>query len=597
MALNRRVSVPQIAGERYAAEVPDTLDLAAHARLAINVLTRATSPARYYGAWQTMAFGARPPYLSGAALDIGVKYLESLPMMRVICGSELNLDVERSAMEAMLSLVGEDGLQYAPADDNWAGAYPLMNSRMVLAMSYWHQRDQDAAWLGRIERMVDGLRRIAIRRGNYAYYPSESGYTKEGTWRFTTREGEAYFDYHAPDEPARDQQGIEGGIREGYGNPVRGLVRWYEISGDESALELAGRLVNFMLKPTFWEVGRTIDLVGPEHAEFVGHFHSTMVGLRGALQYAIATKSKRLKQFVCDGYTYARNLGISRLGWFPGSVAPENYGRPRHEALRCEGCGTADMVALAVRLSQAGVGDYWEDVDQYVRNQLIEHQLARLDLLQRASEASPQHTKGPDETEEDALERMVGAFTDWAGVTDAGEGAGCCTANCTQALYYAWDSIVSQRNGGVQVNLLLNRASPWVDVHSYLPYEGKVILRNKTATALYLRIPYWVDKSAVHCDVNGAEVPASWLGNYLLFVGMVAGAAVTVQFPMVEATETYRVRDARYRCHFRGNTLVDISPRSNEPTEYPTYLRDHYKIDRAPMRAVERYVPPSTIHW
>ncbi len=255
MASDKGVSVPQVGGERHTAEVPDTLDLAERARLAVNIQTRATSPARYYGGWQTMTFGARPAYLSGATLDIGVKYLESLPMMRVICGSELNLDVERLAMEAMLSLVGQDGLQYSPADDDWAGAYPLMNSRMVLAMSYWYQRDQDAAWLRRIERMVDGLRRIAIRRSNYAYYPSESGYTSAGTWRFTTREGEAYFDYHTPDEPARDQQGVEGGIREGYGNPARGLVRWYEISGDESALELAGRLVNFMLKPTFWEAG------------------------------------------------------------------------------------------------------------------------------------------------------------------------------------------------------------------------------------------------------------------------------------------------------------------------------------------------------
>ncbi len=322
-----------------------------------------------------------------------------------------------------------------------------------------------------------------------------------------------------------------------------------------------------------------------------------MVGLRGILEYAIATNDKRLKQFARDGYTYARILGISRLGWFPGSVAPESYGRPRHEAVRCEGCGTADMVALAVRLSQAGVGDYWEDVDQYARNQLVEHQLIRLDLLQRASEASPEHAKAPDETEEDALQRMIGAFSDWAGLTHAGEGAGCCTANCSQALCYAWDSIVTHADGAARVNLLLNRASPWVDVDSYLPYEGKVIRRNKAARALYMRIPYWVDKSAVRCDVNGAEVPTSWLGNYLLLLGLAAADAVTVQFPMVEATETYRVRDTRYRCHFRGNTLVDISPRSNAPTEYPTYLRNHYMTDRAPMKAVERYVSPFTIRW
>ena len=592
------VSSRGIEGERYVADVPDTLDLAERARIAVNVLTRGVAPEKHHAVWQNMVFSARPPYLGWPNLDIAPKYLESLPMMRVMCGSQWNTDIERSMMEAQLSLVGEDGLHYNPPEDDWAGAYPLLNGRLMLAMSYWHQRDRDSAWLRMVERTAERLRAIAIYRGDYAYYPPEAGYTAEGGWRFTTRKGKAFFDYHPPDEPARDQQGIEGGIKENEGNPVRALVRWYEMSGDEKALGLAGKLVTFMMKPAFWEPGRVIDLSGPEHAEFIGHFHANLVGLRSILEYGIATSSKRLKQFVRDGYTYARSFGISRIGWFPGSVYPEAWGRPRYEALRCEGCGIADMVALAVRLSQIGIGDYWEDVDQYVRNGLTEQQLTHSDLLQSASESSTAHKlQVPHETAEAALERMLGAFTDWAGVTHAGEGTGCCTANCSQALYYAWESIVTCRDGFAQVNLLLNRASPWVDVDSYLPYEGKVILRNKTAETVSVRIPYWVDKPSVCCEVDGVASPASWLGNYLIFAGLAAGDVVTVRFPMVEMTESYRVGDTRYTCQFKGNTLVDISPRDERPSIYPIYLRANYVADRAPMRVVERYVSPFTIHW
>ncbi|MHB0879022.1 MAG: glycoside hydrolase family protein [Anaerolineae bacterium] len=585
-------------GERYVCEVPDTLDLAERAAAAINALTRAVAPHRHYSAWQHMDFRARPARLAWPNFDIGVKYLESLPMMRVMCGSDQNLDVERAMMEAMLSLIGDDGLQYAPADDDWAGAYPLGNGRMMLAMSYWHQRDHDAAWLPRIAGIAAGLSKIALYRGDYAYYPLESSYRADGDWHFTTRDGQAYFDYHAPDEPARDQQGIEGGVRESVGNPLRGLVRWYETSGDAGALELAGKLVRYMLKPGFWEAGRVIDLVGPEHAEFIGHFHSTLVGLRGILEYAIATNDKRLKQFVRDGYTYARSFGISRIGWFPGSIAPEAWGRPRHEALRCEGCGVADMTALAVRLSQVGVGDFWEDVDQYVRNQLIEHQLVRSDLLSAASQASAERPLHPDsETDVDALARMTGAFTDWAGMTHAGVGAGCCTANCSQALYYAWDGIVGYSDEVAQVNLLLNRASPWVDVDSYLPYEGKVVLTNKAAQALYVRMPYWLDKAAVHGTVNGAAVPARWLGNYLVFTDLRPGDVAVVQFPIVEASETYRVGDTRYTCRFRGNTLVDIAPRDTNPATYPTYRRECSTGEQAPLKTVTRFVASRPIRW
>ena len=32
-----------------------------------------------------------------------------------------------------------------------------------------------------------------------------------------------------------------------------------------------------------------------------------------------------------------------------------------------EGCTLADMVGLAVALTDAGMGDYWDDVEQYAR--------------------------------------------------------------------------------------------------------------------------------------------------------------------------------------------------------------------------------------
>jgi hypothetical protein len=47
-----------------------------------------------------------------------------------------------------------------------------------------------------------------------------------------------------------------------------------------------------------------------------------------------------------------------------------------------------DMVNLAIKLSDAEVGGYWEDVDQYVRNDLAEVQLLRRDLLEAISEAA-----------------------------------------------------------------------------------------------------------------------------------------------------------------------------------------------------------------
>ena len=48
-----------------------------------------------------------------------------------------------------------------------------------------------------------------------------------------------------------------------------------------------------------------------------------------------------------------------------------------------------DMVALGIRLSDYGVGDYSDDVDAVVRNHLCEQQVLSEELLRRVAAASP----------------------------------------------------------------------------------------------------------------------------------------------------------------------------------------------------------------
>ena len=126
-----------------------------------------------------------------------------------------------------------------------------------------------------------------------------------------------------------------------------------------------------------------------------------------------------------------------------------------------------------------------------------------------------------------------------------------------------------------------------------------MVLRNKTARKLAVRIPRWVDKRTVKAALNEKPVPTHWLGNYLVFDTALQNSDVlTIDFPMVEqtVTSTYQY-DKTYTCHFKGNTLVDIAPRDDNPIGYPIYLRDHYKQDKAPLRRVIRFVTPRVVKW
>jgi len=175
---------------------------------------------------------------------------------------------------------------------------------------------------------------------------------------------------------------------------------------------------------------------------------------------------------------------------------------------------------------------------------------------------------------------------------------GCCSGNLTNALYYAWESIVRFKDGVAHVNLLLNRASPWLDVDSYLPYEGKIVIENKKARKLVVRIPRWVDRKALTCTVNQERANPFWAGSYLVFDNLRPKDMVTIEFPMMEETVKYvHPFDKEYTISFKGNTVVDIAPRETNPTAYPLYLRDHFKQNTAPMKKVTRYVSPVVLDW
>jgi hypothetical protein len=174
------------------------------------------------------------------------------------------------------------------------------------------------------------------------------------------------------------------------------------------------------------------------------------------------------------------------------------------------------------------------------------------------------------------LQRYIGAF-----------GHGCCTSNGSTGLYYAWEAAVRYTEPVATVNLLLNRTSPWVDVDSYLPFEGKVVLHNKKAEKLSVRIPAWVQERKIRCQVNGANATPFWVGRYLVFDGIGPSDKVTITFPMVTEKVTYTVNGNKHTCTFKGNTLV----------EGYSGAQGEYKTNKAPIKQVQRFISPVIIKW
>jgi hypothetical protein len=144
----------------------------------------------------------------------------------------------------------------------------------------------------------------------------------------------------------------------------------------------------------------------------------------------------------------------------------------------------------------------------------------------------------------------------------------CCTGNGTVGLYAAWEAIVRRSGDAAQVNLLLNRASEAVDIESWLPYEGRVVLRNRELRRIAVRIPSWVRRREVRPRTAQARLSPAWVGNFLVLDNLKPGEPVTIEFPVPLSAASYTTAsgtpdEQTYRFTFRGGTVVEVSPRSS----------------------------------
>ncbi|MBI2502949.1 MAG: hypothetical protein HYW07_06910 [Candidatus Latescibacteria bacterium] len=623
---------PTLAGARYAATVPDTLDLAERARLALNGLGGNIDP-RLMTMYGLIRFCSPRPHFShwaSAETLCDPKFAESFPLMRLMSGSDQYAELEHRFRQSILSRVDE-GLYWDRVDPRrpWRNSYAPAHygegrdedfctlpgaGRLLRALLVWRELGGGSECDCLLDELCGGLRRILVCKDNYGYYPEHGGWGEPCAY---PRSG-----WLNTDEARGETEGGEGSVVCMHGHQLYGAAHWYEQSNSPVALDLAARLAKYCLLPRFWggvpdPEGERRSLpghiapsrpdppftAGAQLGHWHSHFHARAIALRGLLAYGRAVADLRILEFVRRAYEFSLGQGIARMGWincYPGAL---NH---------MEGCALGDLVGLGVRLSDAGLGDYWDDVDAVVRNQLAEQQLTSAALLEKVA---AQFAGGEDPAArepqpgklcfDEIIPRSLGTFAGTALPTSVPTPwvMHCCTGNATQGLYYAWEGALREQRDQATVNLLLNRAGQLVDVDSYLPYEGKVVIRNKAARHLALRLPSWVDRRTLRTEVNGTPWQPGWIGRYLDFRDLPPGALVSLVFALAETTTTYTVNaqtavEQQYTCTFRGSILVDIAPRDLAPTSYPLYQRTHLRQPTAPLRQVERFAPEHRVcNW
>ncbi len=560
-------------GERYHADVPDTLDLAERMRLSVNALTRAWFPEERWALAFNVDFSRRPPALrlghrTDCYLNLTPKFLEALALCRPGSGSKQNLDVDENVLRVQLELLGDDGLTYCPSDtlrkykDDSGFAEVWGEGRSLLALSMLEQVDDDPRWTDIGRRKVDRLLELTREKEGFRFL-----------WRGRFKPGQT-----TPNDADEPDRPIPDGSLGDKADPVLSMIYsvgaaghgsglFHRVTGYEPARELSRGLARWALARMFKnEDGRY----------WFYHFHHGLYALMAVCHYGLLADDREVLQRVDACYRWAREMGEPLIGFFSEAM-PGHKPYLERRGNTVEICEVADMVVLALWLTRAGIGDYWDDIDRWMRNMYAEGQMVDDGPVDQIPEDLLVSGPMPDryETTEDVAARSVGSFWGWMHANDAfktietGEGAKlqnrsimhCCTANGSRTLYYVWDAMVSRETEEVRVNLLLNRASPWLDVDSYLPVEGKVVLRIKDAPRVAVRMPEWSDPSEVRAVVGGEPRQTRVEARWVRLGGLQRGDEVTLTFPVPERTVHRVIGEIPFKLTLRGSNVVDIDPK------------------------------------
>lgn len=589
-------------------EIPHTLDLRSNARLSINFLKGTMDRHQVGVPYFTIYFGADPVALSHKVYDLDEnpgRWLYGFVSAREVVGSVNGIDCEKVLKDYLFSrVVHNDGMVYLPkyspmcsvseGDSAWMWGN---RSAFMGLLSLYMVRD-DAEIKEHLDKAVNALYGLVIQ-GDGGLYLNQD-----------------YYAYNSKVDASKPPL-----LGQNMGGWITPLVKYYQWTGNEKAMELANGFADFIVKhhaavvrndePSSLGVvagdmtGNRIRSPRLENDVLkIANVHGALFTIGGVLRVAEMNHNIEQVAWAMKLVDYTIEHLATSFGWVPEHEHDRMLGRSDTQS--SEGCAVADLVNCCIYLARNGHSEYWNQVERYTRNYLEEGQLKNTDWL-------PHSVKREDTVKESYDEipaRVRGAYVGWGDPNDFVNPAArapravqnCCGPHCAWATSLVWHNIVRKNDRGVYINLMLNKRTPWCEVLSYHPYKGQVDVEMYVDSTVHILVPDWVNKSQVTLRINGNEDRPIWDDSYLILRDRLQGDKIVVDYPMriVTITDTIKGKGV-YHTRWKGNTVVSIDPQGKI---VPLFQRDSMLSESCPMkqeRVLERgarvEIPLDEIDW
>lgn len=474
-------------------------------------------------------------------------WYEGLDAAMNMLGTTEGDDVKQSLRRHLMKSWGDKGLRYCekyPWTHTVHASFHEMGYILPALNRITEEYPDDEEAEKRTSELIKGMRGLVIERQVRTFWSGDS-YEEEPVYEFPNdvylKDGGFDMTRHT----GRGEQAIRNALM------LPALVRRYQLKGDETALDLATGLANYVLG-----VSRYFNY----KMEYFGHVHSAMCFAGGLVMLG---KVKKRDDYITKAkgiYDYTRSLS-SDFGWIPEYA----QWHPMNEE-HCETCCIRDMIICALELISCGYTEYWNDVNMFARNQFIENQVTYTGYVEC------DNTKEDEDgiTYREIDKRMIGGFTGGSEPNSISlerfrSIAGCCVGTAPVALKAVWDNVTTGQDGITVVNVPCDKETEKYILKSFIPDEGKVSIKAKKAGRYGFRLYAWV-KNPVF-TINGKETDALYK-NGTVYAELKENDELILLFDIETVAIKQNVRGTDFTVYYRACDVVDMTPRGEHVRLY-----------------------------
>lgn len=522
-------------------------------QLSVNFLTTMVDEKNDYLPYWLIDLECEPARAQHCRVDdaeICASWAEALLVLRNMVDDDKIEEVLEGLTRITLKGFHDDGLHYNNPYPWTDHIFASMHEQAYIAsfLTTWYEQEKSPIAKKYMDGLIEGLQKIKNDKKLVTFWGGTYPQPRK-SYFFT---GDAVYDGIGWDLSKSRGSGQDA-VRN---HPmVASFVKYYELSGNVRALDLAEGLINYSVVESHYFAYK---------GEFSGHFHSHVWVAIGLARLARVKNDESYKKMARDIFEYGKKISSS-FGFVP------EFGNFTHKGhSTSESCCIKDMIELAFEMIKLGY-DEWDMIDRYARNQLVENQIKSGDFLTVDNSL--------EDTEEETFfhmdKRIVGGFTGHAEpnsipITNRRAIAGCCAGIAPQAHYMIWENIVTTHDKYINVNLPIDRETEKIKVTCQYPNEGKIIVEMKEDYALRVRIPKWAG-NRIGLKVNGKSQPLFWDMNYIVIHELSSGDVVEISHEIKEIEMVEKVSGVDYTITWRGSHIVRMLP---EGKPYQLYIRE-----------------------